>query len=297
VRNHNRPGRNGRVRRDGTKWGATTLQRSTRLRNPTINFSPRTQKRGHKADLSNPFPGALLADAGRREALEYVAPASWTRRKGTREGKSCGQARRLVRSSPFPHPRVGPSRPILSSTLRADNTYYQQPTHHRHTVTHAHIHSFRSLFLRFPLSANPSHRPPGDLAGNQTRGSHGVHSRTKDSHPRRRSTTSSHAVGLLSSFLVSSHQNERFEATDYPLPVSKATASLTWQGWITVGFESGRGSMHGKRTLLNKSLSTCIFYLGTRWLLLLHNLLSYTWEKIYGRRAIARAPQGRSIVT
>ncbi|TGZ32821.1 Uncharacterized protein DBV15_00910 [Temnothorax longispinosus] len=31
--------------------------RSTRLRNPTINFSPRTQKRGYKADLPNPFPG------------------------------------------------------------------------------------------------------------------------------------------------------------------------------------------------------------------------------------------------
>ncbi|EGI66910.1 hypothetical protein G5I_04717 [Acromyrmex echinatior] len=38
--------------------------RSTPLRNPTINFSPRTQKRGHKADLPNPFLGALLADAG-----------------------------------------------------------------------------------------------------------------------------------------------------------------------------------------------------------------------------------------
>jgi len=197
--------------------------RDTRsLRNPTINFSPRTQERGYKADLPNPFP--VLVDAGRSPRVRCTSVA----RGGPRGGKSCGQARRLVRSSPFPHPRIGPSLSGRFSLLSAPTT--RRTTNSRrtaHTVTHT---STRPLALPpFPLSTNPSHRPPGDLAGNQTRGSHSVHSRTKDSHPRRRSTTSSYAVSLPSdvrSRLVSSKwtfRGDRLSASR-----SKATASLTW---------------------------------------------------------------------
>jgi len=132
-----------------------------------------------------------------------------------RGGKSCGQTRRLVRSSlPLPAPARWPfstrfslflplpiafslslSISILYPPLRQHDVLpTARTTHCTHTVTHTSASLF-ALFLRFfSLSANPSHRPPGDLAGNQTRGSHGVHSRTKDSHPRRRSTTSSHAA-------------------------------------------------------------------------------------------------------
>lgn len=88
------------------------------------------------------------------------------------------------------------------------------PTRYTHART-----QYRSVARPFALSTVPlfANRPPDDLAGNQTRGSHGVHSRTKDSHPWRRSTTSSHAERR--SLIFSS--NERFETSDCSLPIRK----------------------------------------------------------------------------
>lgn len=99
--------------------------------------------------------------------------------EGTAGGKSRGQARRLVRFSLLPACANWPflTDPLPPPPHRQCNVLPARSTHITFTHTTSLVHS---LFLRVPLFAN---RPPDNLAGNQTRGSHGVHSRTKDSHP------------------------------------------------------------------------------------------------------------------
>jgi len=134
-----------------------------------------------------------------------------------RGGKSCGQTRRLVRSSPSSCTRavalLNPILPLsssshcilplslsLSSTLRSDNTtYYQQlvrRTVHTRLRTHPPVCSLSS----FVSSLSPPIRRT-DLPATWRETRHVVLMASileqRNSHPRRRSTTSSHAAWVF----------------------------------------------------------------------------------------------------
>jgi len=159
--------------------------------------------------------------------------------------------------------------------------------HRARTRARARVHTHRLVFARaslVPFVSLPQHRqPPGDLAGNQTRGSHGVHSRTKDSHPQRHSTTSFHVAGLPSNARPTSHQTNASRLTTPQSPLPDAMAPSARRGWTMANdrFELGTsrfGFSEGGERAEERRKSEHLRSLST-WRVEFDDRVSYAWKK------------------